>query len=167
MAYRPCTMCSGSGKINCSICGGRGFTSRLTVNLEAETTPCLPKMTCSMCGGSGRINMPDGPLPPHTRASPPPEAKPPAGIAGKWQADDGSVYEVDGAGSKYTMLVRSPIGDARGPVRLNGRRGRLTLDLPMLGPVEASIEVAEDWRTMTITTHGVPARFVRTWWPGM
>lgn len=155
-----CFTCNGTGKMKCTICGGKGYTSRLTYGMEAEMSPCYPTMRCSSCNGTGKVGRdPDR----HSRpdVKPPPPKPPSTNLAGRWQADDGSIYDVSGKGPRYKLTIRSPIGEATGTIDLDGLYGTLDMTLPMLGSVECEVEVAEDFNTMTIVTMGVPARFRR------
>jgi hypothetical protein len=158
-----CFQCGGSGKMKCTICHGKGSTSRLNGKMEVEITPCYPTMPCSACGASGWIGSAIGTATvnpgPITQAEP---SQPvPKTLAGKWQGPDGSIYEFTGSGPEFRLRAPSPIGDATGTVRLERRRGQLSLVLPMLGAVACGLEIAEDYRSLTITTMGVPTRFRR------
>lgn len=56
MASQKCYRCSGSGKMTCTICHGRGSTTRLGMNGDLDLTPCYPTMRCSLCGGQGYLS---------------------------------------------------------------------------------------------------------------
>jgi hypothetical protein len=157
----PCYVCGGSGKIPCTICGGRGHTSRMTYDLQVQITPCYPQMTCSSCGGSGGVMGPTAVAMPSLEGPPPDaEAHPepaPKTLAGDWRSLDGTLHKFTGSGSKYQLTIPSPIGNATGTFQLKGRRGKGTVTVPYVGAAECEIELAADYRTLTITTMGIPA----------
>jgi hypothetical protein len=162
MARQMCFKCSGSGKMQCPICHGKGSTSRLNYNMEVEITPCNPTMSCDACGATGWIGTATGGIVnPGLITEPGPPRAATTTLAGKWQGPDGSIYEFTGSGRDFRLRIASPIGDATGSIRLEGRRGQLSVVMPMLGTIMCGLEIADDYRSLTITTMGVPSRFRR------
>lgn len=130
-----CGSCSGTGKVSCTSCGGRGYTSRLTINVELDMSPCAVcggkgKIRCNFCGGSGEIRIPAGE---HADARPtnsdtmegmlnimgtsspimltrdPGEY--PDILVGRWNTADGSGgYEINKEGDNYNVLEYGMLG---------------------------------------------------------
>src|SRR5947207_5929267 len=60
-----CGSCSGSGKVTCPGGGGKGNKTRITMNGDVETLPCLvcsgnKRVRCNICQGTGQIGAPSG-----------------------------------------------------------------------------------------------------------
>lgn len=170
MPRQTCPQCSGSGRMPCSICHGRGHTRRMTVNLEVEITPCYPTMSCSRCSGRGYVEttivVPEIDRGPRKA---PPTSPPPSTLEGCWEAPDGSSYEFSGEGPDYEVVGRSPAGNTSGRASLRGRTATLVVDVPFLGHVKSQCEIESNWRRMTVTTtlmgFTVPVAFKRVSWP--
>ena len=63
-----CGICSGSGHVTCSSCGGRGYHTTSTTRTDGEGNveyvqediPCScngGQQTCLKCGGAGRLSV--------------------------------------------------------------------------------------------------------------
>ena len=99
-----CGSCSGSGKVTCPGGGGKGNKTRITMNGDVETLPCLvcsgnKRVRCNICQGTGQIGAPSG-----GGTSAPRKWKSNEDVlAGRWNTKGGWFeFTKDGDGYSYT-----------------------------------------------------------------
>lgn len=105
-----CGMCSGSGKVTCPGCGGKGNKTRMTINGEVETLPCLVcggsrRVRCDLCQGTGQIGTGPG-----GGSSAPRKRKSNEDVLeGRWNTK-GGWYEFTKEGDHYSVTERGALG---------------------------------------------------------
>ena len=117
-----CGSCSGSGKVTCPGCGGKGNKTRMTMNGEVETLPCLVcggsrRVRCNFCQGTGQIG-----TGPSNRPTAPRSGKSNEDVLeGRWDTK-GGWYEFTKDGDRYSFTEHGAVGTTgKGTATISGR----------------------------------------------
>ncbi len=145
----PCGACSGSGKVTCPSCGGKGRHSRFS-SQGVETDTCLVcygsgRARCDFCSGKGTIGGSIDPIGPGVQ--PPLRMREPGAdpLEGRWQEPNGNWYKFEKTNTGYRVTAGSAVATTgEGTATLSGNKVTLEVKYLLIGKLKQEFELREN-----------------------